>query len=129
MAEHYHCQVDANGIRSYGKHLLIDMWGARHLEDAATVEAAVRAAIVACGATLLNLFVQDFGVGSGVTAIAALSESHVSIHTWPETGYAALDIYTCGDCDPMKTLPVWKAAFHPRRMSIDTKTRGAEYTN
>jgi S-adenosylmethionine decarboxylase len=51
------------------------------------------------GATVLQTIFQKFDP-QGVTVLCLLSESHISIHTWPEDGKAACDVYTCGDCDP-----------------------------
>ena len=58
--------------------------------------AALRAAVTAADATLLDLKVHGFGDGQGVTGIALLAESHISIHSWPERGYAAVDMFLCG---------------------------------
>ncbi len=41
-----------------------------------------------------------FGSGAGVTGVALLAESHITVHTWPERGYAAFDVFMCGACDP-----------------------------
>lgn len=56
-------------------------------------------ATAAAGATLLRTVVHRFSP-QGVTGVAVIAESHLSIHTWPEAGYAACDFYTCGACDP-----------------------------
>lgn len=79
-----------------GNHLLIDLHGCTGLDDIAAVDAAMRAAVAAAGATLLDLRLHGFGEGQGVTGIALLAESHISIHTWPEHDYAAADIFLCG---------------------------------
>lgn len=79
-----------------GTHLLADLTGCSGLQDAARVEAALRAAVVAAGATLLDLRLHHFGPEQGVTGVALLAESHMSVHTWPEQGYAAVDIFLCG---------------------------------
>lgn len=79
-----------------GTHLLADLTGCTGLDDAARVEAALRAGVEASGATLIDLNVHHFGEGHGVTGVALLAESHISIHTWPEHGYAAVDIFLCG---------------------------------
>lgn len=79
-----------------GTHLLADLTGCTGLDDAARVEAALREAVAAARATLLDLRLHHFGPGQGVTGVALLAESHVSIHTWPEHGYAAIDIFLCG---------------------------------
>ena len=47
----------------------------------------------------------------GVTGIVAIAESHISIHTWPERDFAAIDIFVCGACDPYKAVPVLRRAF------------------
>ena len=66
------------------------------LDDLAAVEAAVRAAAEAGRSQLLKLTGHRFEP-SGVTVIGLLAESHISVHTWPEHGYAAADVFTCGD--------------------------------
>jgi S-adenosylmethionine decarboxylase len=79
-----------------GTHLLADLFECEHLDDAARIELALRAAVAASGATLLNLHVHGFGTGQGVTGVAMLAESHISIHSWPERSYAAVDMFLCG---------------------------------
>ena len=79
-----------------GTHLLADLTGCAGLDDPARVESALRAGVAAAGATLLDLKLHHFGEGHGVTGVALLAESHLSIHTWPEHGYAAVDIFLCG---------------------------------
>ncbi len=79
-----------------GTHLLIDLFGCTGLDDIGRVEATLRDTVAAAGATLLELRLHSFGVGQGVTGVAMLAESHISIHTWPERDYAAADIFLCG---------------------------------
>ena len=84
-----------------GRHLIIDYWGCDQalLADVARVEAMLRMAADAAGAKVVTATMHAFSPG-GVTGFLILEESHLSIHTWPEQGYAAVDFYTCGDCDP-----------------------------
>lgn len=83
-----------------GTHLIADLHGCRGLDDAALIEAALRDAVARIGATLVGLHLHGFGEGAGVTGVAMLAESHLSIHTWPEHRYAAIDVFVCGGGDP-----------------------------
>tara|TARA_B100000609_G_scaffold195671_1_gene189974 strand:- start:11930 stop:12817 length:888 start_codon:yes stop_codon:yes gene_type:complete len=89
-----------------GRHLIAEYRGCdtntlNHLDAVSTL---MQQAALAAGATIVNTAFHAF-TPTGVSGVVLLKESHLSIHTWPEEGYAALDLYTCGDCDP-------KAAHH-----------------
>ena len=81
-----------------GKHCILELYhcDAAKLDDEAFLRTAITAAAKRAGATLLNLITHRFEP-QGVTGLALLAESHISIHTWPESGYAAVDVFTCGD--------------------------------
>jgi S-adenosylmethionine decarboxylase len=79
-----------------GRHLIAELHGCAGLDDAALVERSLRDAAAAAGATLLDIRLHSFGPERGVTGVALLAESHISIHTWPEHDYAAADIFLCG---------------------------------
>jgi S-adenosylmethionine decarboxylase len=111
-------------VRFAGTHLIIDLWEARRLDDHAVVERALRDAAAAAGATLLHLHLHRFTENGGISGVAVLAESHISIHTWPELGYAALDVFMCGDCDPNRAIPVLREAFAPGRVAVDELRRG-----
>jgi S-adenosylmethionine decarboxylase len=117
--------VERNGRRYAGSHLIIDLWQADRLDDLEAVEAALRRAVDAAGATLLHLHLHHFTPNGGVSGVAVLAESHISIHTWPERGYAALDAFMCGDAEPRNILPVLERAFRPGRMEVNEHMRGA----
>lgn len=110
--------------RAHGTHLLIDLRGASRLDDAAHIERALREAAAACGATLLDVRLHSFGENAGVTGVALLAESHISIHTWPETGFAALDVFMCGDCNPHEAVHVFKEYFQPGELKLSEIRRG-----
>jgi S-adenosylmethionine decarboxylase len=79
-----------------GTHLIADLHGCLGLADPVLIERALRAGVTAARATLLDLKLHHFGPEQGVTGVALLAESHISIHSWPEHGYAAIDIFLCG---------------------------------
>ena len=81
-----------------GKHCILELYNCDHakLDDEAFLRTAITTAAKRAGATLLNLITHRFEP-QGVTGLALLAESHISIHTWPESGYAAVDVFTCGD--------------------------------
>ena len=107
-----------------GTHVLLDFWCNRGLSDLDFIRDAMIGAAEACGATVLNVMLHQFGEELGVTGVALLAESHISIHTWPETGYAALDIFLCGNCDPEQAIAHLTERFEPSRTRITYHPRG-----
>jgi S-adenosylmethionine decarboxylase len=116
--------VERNGRRCAGSHLLIDLWDGQGFDDIRVIDSALRRAVQAAGATLLHLHLHEFGSGGGVSGVAVLAESHISIHTWPEHGYAAIDAFMCGAADPHKVVPILRRAFNARRIAIFEQMRG-----
>ena len=120
-ADHF---VTRNGVSFAGTHLILDLWGAQGLDDLEIVEQAMRDAVEAARATLLHIHLHHFTPNGGISGVAVLAESHISIHTWPERGYAALDIFMCGDARPERAIPVLEAAFSPARSEVSEFLRG-----
>lgn len=114
-----------SALTSAGKHILIDFWGSEGLQDAAFIEKAMRRAADVCGATVLNVNLHEFGGGGGITGAAILAESHITVHTWPEIGLVALDVFMCGDCDPVAAILPLEKMFRPAHSTITTFYRGA----
>ena len=75
-----------------GKHLLIDLYQASHLNDKRVIEKALLEAAQACNAKVLQKNFHIFGEEQGITGMLLLAESHISIHTWPESHFAAVDL-------------------------------------
>lgn len=122
MEDHF---IVRNGVRYAGTHLLIDLYEGHHLDDLAYVREVMLEAANATGANILNDNFHDFD-GDGVTGVVSLSESHTSIHTWPRAGYAVLDIFTCGDCDPNRAVPVLKERFKTDKIIVKEILRGPQ---
>ncbi len=116
--------VEKDGQKFAGTHLLIDLWGARNLDMPSLIDAALREGAIVAGATILHSHFHHFTPNGGVSGVVVLAESHISIHTWPERNFAAIDIFMCGSCDPHKAIPILQAAFHPERIDCDEQRRG-----
>ena len=112
------------GLNAIGRHLLVEMKGCSNLNDKETIREMLKNAVNACNATLIDVEVHEFNP-YGVSGIAIIGESHLSIHTWPEFGYAAIDIFTCGSrVNPYDSLPVFKETLKPREVSVVEIKRG-----
>ena len=94
------------------------------LRNADLLESIMKNACIYAGATILDSKFHTFGGEGGVTGVVLLSESHASIHTWPEHRYAAIDVFMCGDCDPNKALFVIKDALAAVTREKITLSRG-----
>lgn len=116
--------ITKNGVKCAGTHLIIDLLGADHLDDLAHIETTLIACVEAAGATLLHLHLHHFEPNGGVSGVAVLAESHISIHTWPENSYAALDVFMCGDAQPELCLDVLRTAFAPTKVVLGEHLRG-----
>ena len=109
-----------------GRHLIADLHGClARLDDAPAIETMLRAAATAAGATVIGMHLHHFGPGQGVTGVAILAESHMSIHTWPEHAYAAVDIFMCGRSNHIDAaLDVISDALQPEVMEEAALERG-----
>src|SRR5271155_3112045 len=114
-----------NGVRCAGVHLIVDLHEAKRLDDIEHIEATLRRCVEAARATLLHIHVHHFQP-NGVSGVAVLAESHISIHTWPDAGYAALDVFMCGSADPDACIPVLREAFSPENIVVQDLLRGVD---
>jgi S-adenosylmethionine decarboxylase len=116
--------VERDGVKFAGTHLLIDLWGAENLGDPELIDRTLRDSALSAGATILHSHFHHFTPNGGVSGVVVLAESHISIHTWPERDYAAIDLFMCGACDPRDSIPVIEAAFRPSQTDIKEERRG-----
>lgn len=116
--------VERDGECFAGTHLIIDLYDASRLDDLAHIEETLRVCVRAAHATLLHIHLHHFTPNGGVSGVAVLAESHISIHSWPERSYAALDVFMCGDARPKATIEVLSDAFTPGRITVTEHLRG-----
>lgn len=109
-----------------GCHLIIDIETEIDLSDGAKIQRCLEDAATACGATILATTLHHFGKGAGVTGVLLLAESHISIHTWPEIRFAAVDIFMCGQCDPYQAIPVLQDFFCTEKLRVRSLSRNIE---
>lgn len=113
-------------MRTIGRHLAVDMYGCSFdiLNNLDFIKTAMLAAVKDADMKLLDLSYHKFEP-QGLTAIALLGQSHMSIHTYPELGYAAVDVFTCGDLSrPDKALSVLKRYLKPEKTKTTNIMRG-----
>jgi S-adenosylmethionine decarboxylase len=103
-----------------GKHYLLNLYGCSyaHLNDVHFLVDLLENSAVASGATVCNTIFKKFNP-QGATILCLLSESHISIHTWPENGNAAVDIFTCGTCNPKVGCDIIVQQLKPERYKLE----------
>ena len=109
---------------SAGRHFIVDLWGAASLTDTAFIKQALIDAACAGQATLLRVHLHQFSDSGGITGMALLAESHISVHTWPERNYAAFDVFMCGDAKPEQAVALLIDVFKPARKDVRELIRG-----
>ena len=106
-----------------GTHLIIEVIEGEGLDDQDRIETAMKTCVTECGATLLHIHTHRFSP-QGVSGVAVLAESHISVHTWPEIGYGAFDVFMCGDAEPRRAVEVLRRAFNAADVQVKEFLRG-----
>ena len=109
-----------------GRHILAEFFDCdpNVLNNPALVEKYMLDAALECGATIVNKCFHLFAP-HGVSGVVIISESHLAIHTWPEFGYAAVDLFTCGTkCDPKVAYEFLRKVFNSKKASFTELKRG-----
>ena len=109
-----------------GRHILAEFFGCNPnvLNNVELIQEKMTQAAVECGATVVQTCFHMFNP-YGVSGVVIISESHLAIHTWPELGYAAVDLFTCGEhCDPKIAYDFLKKAFDSTEGSFSQLKRG-----
>jgi S-adenosylmethionine decarboxylase len=113
---------------NFGRHLIMDIWGEVNslpfwnMDEAAEV---LIKAVEKAGAKVITHRWHHFGDGFGYTGVIVLSNSHLSIHTWPERGFAAIDVYFCDECNPRDVVEFIEDYFKPTHYTSQTLVRGS----
>lgn len=115
--------IRRDGVIFAGTHLIVEVENGHGLDDEARIQTAFRDCVTECGATLLHIHTHKFSP-QGVSGVAVLAESHISVHTWPEIGYGAFDVFMCGAADPWKAVGVLKRAFATDTVHVKELRRG-----
>jgi S-adenosylmethionine decarboxylase len=113
-------------VQSLGNHLIIELYDCQveAINDAKTVEDRLIEAVRLSGAKMVQSVIHKFNP-HGVSGVIVIEESHFSVHTWPEYGYCALDIFTCGDeIDYYSALHYLKKEFQAKNLSVTEMKRG-----
>ena len=110
-----------------GRHLLVELYGCDPgpLDDAPALARLLRAAAEAAGSRVVAEVFHPFAP-HGVTGVLVIEESHLSVHTWPERGYAAVDFYTCGNGEPERALALVAEGLAAERVEVLEVTRGGD---
>ena len=117
--------AEAEVSRFAGHHLIIDLYGAERLDDVKSIERTLKLVSAAADAKVERVHLYRSGHG-GVTGLAVLAEGHISVHTRPETGFAAFDVVMSGNAKPQRCVEDLREAFSARDVAVKIVKRGAE---
>jgi S-adenosylmethionine decarboxylase len=115
----------------YGDHYLVDLHGCdvELIGAAKPTEEALLSAATRCGSTIIEYHFHQFSP-HGVSGVILIAESHISVHTWPETGFVAVDIFTSGQTmKPEVAIKILEEAFSAERVDVMKVTRGQMVTD
>lgn len=114
-----------NNFKQIGKHLIIELDGVEFnkLNSVNEIKTCLENSAKEAKATILYSYMHEFQP-QGVTGVIVLAESHISIHTFPELGYAAIDVFMCYNMEPEKCLKLILDYFNPTNYQLNKLTRG-----
>jgi S-adenosylmethionine decarboxylase len=118
-------QVEGQDEKFAGTHLIIDLFGAKRLDDVSHIEATLRQCAEVAGRTVLHMTLHRHGP-KGFAGVAVLEGGHITVNTRPEAGFAAVDVFVDGDAKPHLTVAVLTDAFSAADVVLKGHQRGAE---
>jgi S-adenosylmethionine decarboxylase len=113
---------------TYGRHVIVDTWGVEYdlINDLDRLTKSMTEGLTKSGATIISVQAEKF-FPNGITILFLLAESHFSIHTYPEKGFAGIDCYTCGkEIDPQKVIKPLLKYLAPQKVYEQVITRGVK---
>ena len=118
---------DETKLETESKHFVAEFWGVKpdKLNNIKKIKKDMELAVVKAKGHILNSFSHKFSP-QGVSVVITISESHLSIHTFPESEYCAMDIYTCGKTCPDKAINYLIKEFQPKKSNVIEITRGTK---
>jgi len=119
-----HDRIVRESSRPAGQHLLIDLHDADRLDDLDHVERTLKRCVEVAGATLLHVHLYRTSPKGAVSGVAVLEGSHIGVHSWPEAGYAAFDVFMCGSGDTQRIVDVLREAFSAGSVTVRERRRG-----
>ena len=115
-----------SGVQSAGSQLIVDLFDASRLDDLKHIEQTLKRCVQVAGATLQHIHLQRFTPNGGVSGVAVMAGSHISIYSWPETGYAAVDLFMPGDGKANLCVGLLMEAFGAGKVVVKTNRRGED---
>ena len=113
-----------NNLVFAGTHIIIDLWDCNFVNKIIPLRKMIKEAVKLSKANILHLHMHRFGKEQGISGVAVLAESHISVHTWPERKYIAFDIFMCGDTFPELASEYLIKTLKPKRKKIEIIKRG-----
>ena len=113
-----------NNLVFAGIHIIIDLWDCNFVNKIIPLRKMIKEAVKLSKANILHLHMHRFGKEQGISGVAVLAESHISVHTWPERKYIAFDIFMCGDTCPELASEYLIKTLKPKRKKIEIIKRG-----
>jgi len=107
-----------------GKHIVIDLWKPTFDNKVNTLKKIIKEAVNIANAKMLHIHLHRFGKEQGISGVAVLAESHLSVHTWPEREYIAFDMFMCGDTNPEMASEYLIKMLKPKEKKINIIKRG-----
>ena len=107
-----------------GTHIILDLWECSFSNKIPLLKKMIRQAANLSKANILHIHMHRFGKEQGISGVAVLAESHISVHTWPEKSYMAFDMFMCGNTYPELASEFLIKMLKPKRKKVEIIKRG-----